>query len=188
MKYAHTYATRLAALCIGGLLLIGCTAASSPAGSGTSVVGSPLGTTPSTSCSPIELRTPGGSRVDLTGTWRGRSAVHYVRQSGSCVWWIALSDIPGEPAGSDFSISFHGQVRQDFTVVGAWAFVVRPILPGMRATALEPITFTIDVDNSGGEEALILRGPGGGPDTGGPVVGFYDAITLERVGPLPIGH
>jgi hypothetical protein len=73
-------------------------------------------------------------------------------------------------------------------VVGEWAFVVRPITPGTPAIALEPVTFAIDVDASGGEEALILLGPGGGIDTGGPVVGFCDAITLERVGPLPVGR
>ena len=178
---------RRLALCTGALLLIGCTAIPSLAGSDSSGSSSPL-QSPATSCTPIELRTPGGSRVDLTGTWRGRSAVHYVRQLESCVWWFALSDLPGEPAGSAFSISFHGHVRQDFTLVGEWAFVVRPVTPGTPASALEPVTFTIDVDVSGGEEALILLGPGGGIDTGGPVVGFYDAVTLERVGPLPGGR
>lgn len=187
MRDAQTDAKRRIALCIV-VLLVGCTATSSPAGSDSSIGSSPLGSPASTSCGPIELRTPGGSRVDLTGTWRGRGAVHYVRQLGTCVWWIALSDIPGEPAGSAFSISFRGQVRQDFTLVGEWAFVVRPIIPGIPASAPQPVTFTIDVDVSGGEDALILQGPGGGIDTGGPVVGFYDAITLERVGPLPIGH
>ena len=179
---------RRIALWIGGMVLVGCTATSSSAGSDSSIAGSPMGSPASTNCAPIELRTPGGSRVDLTGTWRGRGAVHYVRQLGTCVWWIALSDIPGEPAGSAFSVSFHGQVRQDFTVVGEWAFVVRPVIPGTPANALQPVTLTIEVDASGGEEALILLGPGGGIDTGGPVVGFYDAITMERVGPLPVGR
>jgi hypothetical protein len=104
------------------------------------------------------------------------------------VWWIAFSDIPGLPAGSAYSITFHGQIRQDFTLVGEWAFVVRPTMPGTPPSRMERITLTIDVDATGGEEALILRGPGGGPDTGGPVVDFYDAITMERVGPLPVGQ
>lgn len=149
---------------------------------------SALGSPTSTSCSPIELRTPGGSRVDLTGTWRGRSAIHYVRQSGTCVWWIALSDFPGEPAGSAHSITFHGQLRQDFTLAGEWAFVVRPIMPGTPPSNLEPVTFSIEFDEVGGEEVVILRGPGAGPNTGGPVVDFYAAISLERVGPLPRGQ
>lgn len=139
-------------------------------------------------CSPIELRTPSGSRVDLTGTWHGRGAVHYVRQLGDCVWWIALSDIPGEAEGSAYSISFHGQLHQDFTVVGDWAFVVKPSRPDAPPIAVERVILTIDFDATGRDEEIVLRGPGGGPDTGGPVVGFYDAITLERVGPLPVGQ
>jgi hypothetical protein len=172
-----------------GAVLVGCTATApgtSPDPSAAASAVHDAGT--AADCSPIELRTPGGSRVDLTGTWRGRGAVHHIRQSGSCVWWIATSDIPGQPAGSAYSITFHGQIRQDFTLVGEWAFVVRPIMPGTPPSAMEPITLTIDVDTTGGEETLILRGPGGGPDTGGPVVDFYDAITMERIGPLPVGQ
>lgn len=179
--------TRRLSLCVAGFLLVGCTAYSS-AGPDTSADGSAPVSPVSSTCSPIELRTPGGSRVDLTGTWRGRSAVHYVRQSGSCVWWIALSDIPGEPAGSAHSITFHGQIRQDFTLVGEWAFVVRPIMPGTPPSAMEPVTFSIEVDGVGGQEAVIIQGPGAGPNTGGPVADFYAAITLERVGPLPVSR
>jgi hypothetical protein len=179
---------RIVALNVAAVL-VGCNAT----GPGATLYPTASGASPgesatAVSCSPIELRTPGGSRVDLTGTWRGRGAVHHVRQAGSCVWWIAFSDIPGEPAGSAYSITFHGQIRQDFTLVGEWAFVVRPIMPGTPPSGVEPIILDIDVDTTGGEETLILRGPGGGPDTGGPVVDFYDAITMERVGPLPIGQ
>jgi hypothetical protein len=179
---------RLLALLMVGAVLVGCTATAPGTALDSSAFASPTSDPGNAaSCTAIELRTPGGSRVDLTGTWRGRGAVHHIRQSGNCVWWIALSDIPGEPAGSAFSITFHGQIRQDFTLVGEWAFVVRPII-GTPPSGMEALTLTIDIDSTGGEEKLILRGVGGGPDTGGPVVGFYDAITMERVGPLPVGQ
>lgn len=172
-----------------GALLAACTPTIPAAPPGPSALASATGDEGiASTCSPIELRTPSGSRVDLTGTWRGRGAVHHIRQSGSCVWWIALSDIPGLPPGSAYSITFHGQVRPAFTLVGEWAFVVRPIMPGTPPSGMQPITLSIDVAASGGEEEIVLRGPGGGPDTGGPVVDFYDAITMERVGPLPVGQ
>lgn len=104
------------------------------------------------------------------------------------MWWIALSDIPGQPAGSAHSITFHGEIRQDFTLVGEWAFVVRPIMPGTPPSTLEPVTFSIEVEEAAGEEVVIIQGHGAGPNTGGPVADFYAAITLERVGPLPVGQ
>jgi hypothetical protein len=175
-----------------GAVLVGCTSTGPGTTPDVSAVASPISDAGNAgnaaACSPIELRTPGGARVDLTGTWRGRGAVHHIRQSGSCVWWIALSDFPGLPAGSAYSITFHGQIQQDFTLVGEWAFVVRPITPGTPPSGMERVTLTIDVDATSGEEEIVLRGPGGGPDTGGPVVDFYDAITMERVGPLPVGQ
>jgi len=136
-------------------------------------------------CEPINLITPQGNRVDLTGTWSGRGATHYVRQLGSCVWWIALSDIPGQPPGSAHSITFHGFIRTDFSLVGEWAFVIRPSRPDSPPLAMERITFTVEVEDADGEEAVVIRGPGADPQTGGPVVNFYSAISLERVGPLP---
>ncbi|MGH2489733.1 MAG: hypothetical protein ACRDFR_08985 [Candidatus Limnocylindria bacterium] len=138
-------------------------------------------------CEPLTLLTPQGNRIDLTGTWSGRGALHYLRQSGSCVWWIALSNIPGEPAGSAHSIIFHGRVHADFTLTGEWAFVIKPSRPDAPPAVMEHITFSIEVVEADGQEAVVLHGPGADPETGGPVANFYSAITLERVGPLPVG-
>lgn len=168
------------------LLLAAC-APPSPAGSGPSADASATGVPSLTSCSPIDLRTPSGSRLDLTGMWHGRGAIHYVRQLGTCVWWIALSDIPGEDAGSAFSIMFHGRIHQDFTVVGDRAFVIKPARPDAPPIAVEHVTFSIEVDEAGGEEVLTMQGPGATSNTG-TIVDFYAAISLQRVGPLPVGQ
>ncbi len=103
------------------------------------------------------------------------------------MWWFALSDIPGEPPGSAHSITFRGDLRPDLTLVGEWAFVVKPSRPDAPPLALEPVTFTIEFEDAGSEEAVIIQGPGADLTTGGPVANFYSAITLERIGPLPVG-
>jgi hypothetical protein len=139
-------------------------------------------------CEVFQLSSPQGNRIDLTGIWNGRGARHYVRQLGDCVWWFALSDIPGDPPGSAFSITFRGEIRPDFTLVGEWAFVVKPSRPDAPPVELDSITFSIEFDDIGGEEAVIIKGPGADATTGGPVANFYSAITLERVGPLPVGQ
>lgn len=177
-------ASVLTAMLVVALGLASCSPGSPGVGDA-SLSPAPSNTARFVECEELTLLTPQGNRIDLTGTWTGRGALHYVRQLGSCVWWIALSDIPGQPAGSAHSITFHGRLRPDFTLVGEWAFVVRPTLPGTPPSAMELITLTIEVDDAGGEEAIILRGPGFG-GTFGP--GFYDQITLTRVGPLPISQ
>jgi hypothetical protein len=120
--------------------------------------------------------------------WTGRGATHYIRQLGTCVWWFALSDIPGELAGSAFSITFRGDIRPNFTLVGEWAFVVKPSRPDIPPIALESVTFSIEFEDSGGEEVVIIQGPGADLTTGGPYANFYSATTLERVAPLPVGQ
>jgi hypothetical protein len=139
-------------------------------------------------CEVFQLSSPQGNRIDLTGIWSGRGARHYVRQLGDCVWWFALSDVPGEPPGSAFSITFRGEIRADFTLVGEWAFVVKPSRPDAPPIALESIAFSIEFAEAGGEEIVIIKGPGADTTTGGPVANFYSAITLERVGLLPAGQ
>ena len=138
-------------------------------------------------CPPVDLRGPSGDRVDLTGTWSGRGALHYIRQVGECVWWIALSNAPGEPAGSYLSISFQGRVRPDFTLAGDWGFVVKPARPDAPPANLEPVVFTIGFVEVNGQETVVIYGPGADANTGGPIANFYSAISLERVGPLPPG-
>jgi hypothetical protein len=66
---------------------------------------------------------PSGERLDLTGTWLGGSTIHHVRQVGDCVWWVGISDLPGEAAGDSWLNSFQGHLTTDFTLSGVWADV-----------------------------------------------------------------
>ena len=69
-----------------------------------------------------------------------------VRQVGRCVWWIALSDFPGEAPGAEFTLTFRGDIGSDFILSGEWAFVVRPNSPGAPDRPNEGrSTFTIEI-------------------------------------------
>ena len=103
-------------------LLAACSTTSSPAGASPSPA-SPVVDADFAGCSPIDLRMPSGDRLDLTGTWTGGSTIHHLRQVGDCVWWVGISDLPGEPAGESWLNSFQGHLASDFTLSGVWADV-----------------------------------------------------------------
>jgi hypothetical protein len=132
-------------------------------------------------CAPLDLRLPSGAELDLTGTWEGARSVTFVRQVGSCVSWIALSDNPNQELGAWAMSTFRGDIGSDFTLSGAWTWIVRPI--GLVGPMGGSVTFEIELGTVTGEETLVLRsttaasqGEGGGP---------YGAATLEYAGPLP---
>jgi hypothetical protein len=145
-----------------------------------SVVQSPSPGEPAAeTCPPINLVTPGGSRVDLTGTWRGEQAVHYVRQVGSCVWWIALSDYPGRELGAQYMVVFRGDIAADFTLTGEWMDVV--FRPGISNQRRGFVTFDVATETVSGDETLVLRSTTTAEQGAGP----YASVTLEYFGPLP---
>jgi hypothetical protein len=132
-------------------------------------------------CAPVDLRLPSGEQLDLTGTWQGARSVTFVRQVGSCVSWISLSDNPNQELGAWTMATFRGEIGSDFTLSGAWMWIVRPIALGGPLEG--SVAFEIDLPTVNGEESLVLRSTtaasqaeGGGP---------YGAATLEYAGPLP---
>jgi len=132
-------------------------------------------------CAPVDLRLPSGEELDLTGTWQGARSVTFVRQVGSCVSWISLSDNPNQELGAWAMVTFRGQIASDFTLSGEWTWIVRPL--NISGPLGESVTFEIDLATVNGQETLVLRstttasqGQGGGP---------YGAVTLEYAGPLP---
>ena len=169
---------------VSAAVLASCAAPpASPEGSSESILPSPSSLAGSgDDCEPVNLRSPAGERVDLTGTWRGQSAVHYVRQDGSCVWWLAYSNVSTVPSPSQRALVFRGDIAPDFTVTGEWMSLIRPsAITGRRHG---PVTFEIEFESSGGSETITLRstttseGQGGtGPYVGG--------ATLTYEGPLP---
>ena len=104
-----------------------------------------------------------------------------MRQVGSCVSWIALSNNPNQELGAWAMVTFRGEIGSDFTLSGAWTWIVRPLgVPGQMGGS---VTFEIELATVNGEETLVLRSTTTAPQGGGG--GPYGAATLERAGPLP---
>jgi hypothetical protein len=144
----------------------------SPQGSSSAVV----------DCEPIDLVTPNGDRVDLTGTWEGGVMVHHLRQVNDCVWWIAYSTWPGTELGELGTVAFSGRLSSDFTMRGTWASVVMVTAPDVYALPRRlssPVVFEIEFDEAGDLARLLNVTPGENPD-------FHEYFNeLVPVGPLP---
>ena len=75
-------------------------------------------------CAPIDIRGTTGSPVDLSGVWRSNDlGIYDIRQIGSCVYWLGMSQYSGEEPGSSWTNVFSGTLRSDLTIVGRWADV-----------------------------------------------------------------
>ena len=170
---------------IGMAVTFGLSSCMTPAGSATpsaSLSASPSAPTVSSSesdCVPIDLRDPGGAKIDLTGTWRepGGGPVYYLYQDGTCVWYVggfAASD--GEqtwgPLGL-FTMTFEGRAAADFTVVGRWA-VVRTAGNSFVRNEWQEKTWTLEFEPSTDGFVVILTSA---PDE----TGAFTATRLEKV-------
>jgi hypothetical protein len=96
--------------------------------------------------------------VALTGVWRANDfGVYDLHQTGSCLYWLGMSQYSGEEPGSSWTNVFSGTLQSDFTIVGRWADV--PFNPDIPADALGRGTMTllIDFDQSGEVERPVLR-------------------------------
>lgn len=116
-------------------------------------------------CPPVDLRSPSGTRVALTGVWRSNDlGVYTIHQDRSCLYWMGMSSDPGSERGEFWTNVFIGTVRSDFTVVGRWGDV--PYHPNHELER-GTMTLRIDFDQSGGPDYPVLReiastGPFGG--------------------------
>jgi hypothetical protein len=110
---------------------------------------------PPAACASIDLRTPNGDAVLLTGRWRSPDAgTYYVRQAGSCVWIVGLSEDTGPPGGtgsSGWTNAFLGTLKSDFTLHGEWADV-----PWGRATGVGEVSYRMDFADVDGQEGISL--------------------------------
>ena len=111
---------------------------------------------PPGACAPLDLRTPAGDTVQLTGRWRSPDhGIYYLRQSGSCVWFTGLSgdpDAPGIPAGGDWTNSFFGTLASNFMIHGSWAD-----LPLGNDAGVGVISWRIDFANVDLREGVTLE-------------------------------
>jgi hypothetical protein len=113
--------------------------ACTPAGSTPSLAPTSSPQTGTSDCPNIDLRSPSGERVALTGTWvtereGARSGVYFVHQVGECVWFAGSFPWPGDASHGPLgfvTVVFRGRVRSDFSITGDWIDV--------RQEGLQPV-------------------------------------------------
>ncbi len=114
------------------------------------------GPPPPAACASIDLRTPTGEGLQLTGLWRSPDGgTYYLRQAGSCVWFVGLSGdtgAPGRTGTSEWTNAFFGTLQSDFTLRGEWAD-----LPWGRDTGVGELTWGINFADVAGQEAVTLE-------------------------------
>lgn len=153
------------AACLVAALLVGCSASTSPGAEGPSGSASAIiDPGPADVCSPIDLRTPSGSRLDLTGTWTGDDARFFVAQFGDCVFWEELSAEENRPLGERFRRLFAGQLRADFTIAGRFGITyldpnwLQPA-PGYVVPRWGEAVYRVVIHQDGGSDVVTLEGP-----------------------------
>lgn len=107
-------------------------------------------------CPSINLRTPAGDPIQLSGRWRSDDGgTYYLRQVRSCVWWMGLSGGTGAPGGvgtTNWTNSFFGTITPDSTLRGTWADVPWGVEEGVGELA-----WKITYDEVDGEEGVTLE-------------------------------
>jgi hypothetical protein len=155
-----------------GALLAGC-ATGSP--SNLPSAGSSAPETGASTCQAIDLVTPGGEPIDLSGTWYGNDETYYsLLQSGDCLWATGSND--------RYVLVMRGTVQRDFTVDVDFGVVAYEIgAPQAHRSGTD--TYQIEVTTNGGIESLVLRGL----DTGRPgaPVRVLSRISATPVFPAP---
>lgn len=163
------------------VVLVGCTGSPLPGSEEPSAAASIIAARSVDTCSPIDLRSPTGDRIDLTGTWEGGVFINHVRQVGDCVWWIGYGRWPGTEPGELATLTFFGHIDSDFTLSGSWATIVRPDAPGVYYSGPQEgdVAFTIGFDPETGMATTLTRVGAGTTDS------QYSSDELRLVGPLP---
>jgi hypothetical protein len=167
---------------VGVLVLVGCSTAS-PSPSGSDSPGPSAVAAPAADCRAIDLMSPSGERVDLTGTWQGGVMVHHVRQTGDCVSWIGYGTWPGTEFGEIGTLVFLGRLAPDFSVRGQFTWIVGLVNPN-NAYGLpgqgRHLEFEVVFDDAGNATRLVRDAPPAVEPSG---FEYYDE--LNYVGPLP---
>jgi hypothetical protein len=129
-----------------GVVLGGCGTSPASSAPASSQAPSPSVAAASDPCQPVDLRTPDGERVDLTGAWEGGVTFHEARQSRDCVWWVGFSSWPGDDLGDAWLLTFSGHLEPDFTLHGEWAEIYTAELHAPRNC---PVTFRVEFTDAG---------------------------------------
>jgi hypothetical protein len=106
-------------------------------------------------CPVLDLRSPSGESLDLTGRWRAYDgATYYVRQYRSCIWLTGFSVGTGAPGGDHFAPyanALFANLARDFTFHGYWADT-----PFGEGRGLGAVTWEIVYDEVDGEEVVTM--------------------------------
>lgn len=152
-KLPGSMRARFVGVVLGLAWLSGCVGASASPSAMPSGSGAPL---PPSVCPVIDLRSPTGQHIELTGRWRSFDAgTYYVRQWGSCVWITGFSvdaGAPGREGTSAYANAFFGNLASDFTASGFWAD-----MPWGSEDGVGTVTWKIDFADIGGEESMTLN-------------------------------
>lgn len=133
-------------------------AASSSAGSAES--GTPLAG-PAGACPDIDLRTPSGDRIALSGTWvtereGTRAGIYYLHQVGECLWFAGGFPPPGDPDSQGplgfQTVVFKGRLQSDFSITGDWIDVRQVGLGPFGAGGI----MTLQIGFTGQDDAIRL--------------------------------
>jgi hypothetical protein len=139
---------------LGSLLVLAACTPATPEAAPSNPPSSPTSSPAGLDCPSVDLRTPSGAPIDLTGMWTGGNTIHEVRQLRSCVWWMGLSNWPGDEVGSAWAFVFSGRLRPDFTLTGVWA----EIYTGeARSPGEGVVTFEVEITEEDGAEVIVLR-------------------------------
>ena len=135
------------------LVVLGLTACGSPRNS--SAAPSASGRSEDAACPRIDLRTPSGAALDLTGSWRSNeNGLFDLNQEDSCLYWLGRSG----PLGPEhWTYILAGRIESDFTIDSRWGYV--PFESDIDPHALDDGTLTlkIDFDEAEGSESPVLR-------------------------------
>jgi hypothetical protein len=158
---------RLWAAFVGAIVaLSACTPAASASPS-PAPTGSPG--TATTDCPNIDLRSPAGERVALTGTWvtereGSRAGLYFLHQVGDCVWFAGSLPWPGDDSQGPLgfvTVVFRGRVRSDFSITGDWIDVRQEGLAPLGSGG--SISLQIEFGEQPGEIRLVYVGGSGQP-------------------------
>lgn len=171
---------RWVATALVAALLVGCGPAVSSGSEDPSTVASAV-PVPDSACRPIDIRSPTGDRIDLTGTWEAGIFIHHVRQVGECVWWIGYGRWPGTEPGELATLTFFGHLTNDFTLSGSFTTIVRPGFPALYYPGPQwgYVAFTIGFDPNTGAATTLTRVGAGSFNAA------YLSDELRLIGPLP---
>ena len=123
----------------------------------------------SAQCERVDLKDEGGKAIDLSGDWSANDQGAYsLKQIESCLWWVGLSDFPGEDPGDTWANVFRGRISSDRKITGEFTDV--------RTVDKTTGTLTLRIETTDGQ--LVLRRESlTGPSFGGT---FWERATPEE--------